>query len=532
MKLRRAVPMLGLLSALATPALAQQAAAAGACNIDQNKPNSVKNTTLSLVRLQGATKPEERGRILSQIVGQLSSEKSKDNLAGQNYMLAQALIAWAGEPGMGGSVARSMLGYTTEPQATIDVLAAADSALKRFAEAAPGCAPQAAQLRQNQAWLNQINSAIAALNAGKADSAEYYANRSLLMYTGSPYAYHVLSSVAQNKNDDAKATEYWQKVVETAGTDTAYRDLRSSAMFNIAITKAQAVEAAQGAQQKQLAKDAASALQAFAAANPTSPDALRAQPTLVRMLLLSGDTAAVVTSFSDKLANPSKYSDLDLTQSGVTASQIGRSAEAAKLFDAALSVNPYQRDALNNLSATLLQMKQFDKIVPIASRLVALDPSNPDNYAFISLAYNGLASAAAATAKKAFNDSALKYYQMSEAMPVKVTFNEFTRAEARSVVGMTIEALSPNVSTPAAATTPARPGAAGRTAAAAKPAAPAAAASPKTYTVKFDFLDKSGNVVDSQTQTVGPIAPGERKPVRFETTKPGVVAFRYAPLQS
>ena len=84
MKLRRAVPMLGLLSALATPALAQQPAAGGACNIDQNKPNSVKNTTLSLVRLQGATKPEDRGRILTQIINQLSSEKSKDNPAGQN----------------------------------------------------------------------------------------------------------------------------------------------------------------------------------------------------------------------------------------------------------------------------------------------------------------------------------------------------------------------------------------------------------------------------------------------------------------
>jgi tetratricopeptide (TPR) repeat protein len=526
MKLRRAVPMLGLLTTLAAPAYAQ--VAAGACNIDQNKPTSVKNTTLSLVRLQGATKPEERGRILTQVVGQLSSEKSKDNPAGLNYMLAQALIAWAAEPGMGGVVPRNLLGYTTDPQATIDVLAAADSAIKRFAEAAPGCAAQAAQLRQNQAWLNQINAAIAALNAGKADSAEYYANRSLLMYTGSPYAYHVLSSVAQNKNDDAKATEYWQKVVETAGTDTSYRDLRNSAMFNIAITKAQAVEAAQGAQQKTLAKDAAAALQAFAAANPTSPDALRAQPTLVRMLLLSGDTAAVVGTFTDKLANPSKYSDLDLTQSGVTASQIGRQADAAKLFEAALSVNPYERDALNNLSATLLQLKQFDKIVPIASRLIAIDPSNPDNLAFISLAYNGLANAAAATAKKALNDSALKYYQMSEAMPVKVTFNEFSRGEAKSIVGMTVEALSPNASAPAAAT-PARPGAARP--AAPKPAAPAAA-SPKTYTIKFDFLDKSGNVVESQTQTVGPLAPGERKPLRFETTKPGVVGFRYAPLQS
>ena len=72
MKFRRAVPMLGLLSTLAAPAYAQ--VAAGACNIDQNKPTSVKNATLSIVRLQAATTPEARGRILTDVVKQLSAE--------------------------------------------------------------------------------------------------------------------------------------------------------------------------------------------------------------------------------------------------------------------------------------------------------------------------------------------------------------------------------------------------------------------------------------------------------------------------
>lgn len=530
MKFRRAVPLLGLLSTLAAPAMAQ--VADGTCNIDQNKPNSVKNATLALVRLQGATKPEDRGRLLTDVVKQVSSEKSKDNPAGREYMLAQALIAWATEPGMGGSVQRGTLGYVTEPTATIDVLAAADSALKRLAQAAPGCAQQVAQMRQNQAWLNQINAAITAMNAGKADSAEYYANRSLLMFQGSPYAFHVLSVVSQNKNDDAAATRYWQKIIEVAGTDTSYRDLKNAAMYNIAVTKAQAVETQTGAARAQAAKEAAAALQTFMTTAPTSPDALRAQPTLARMLLLAGDTAAVASSYAEALANPSKYSDLALTQSGVTASQIGRTADAAKLFELALQANPYERDALNNLSAVLLQLKQFDKILPFAQRLVALDPSNPDNYAFISLAYNGLANAAAngSAQKKALNDSAFKYYQISEAMPVKVQFTEFTRGESRAVVGMVVEGLQTQAATPAA--TPARPGAArpgaARPGAAApKPAAPAAG--PKTYTVKFDFIDKTGNVIESQTQTVE-VSPGERKPLRFETTKKDIAGFRYAPL--
>jgi hypothetical protein len=119
---------------------------------------------------------------------------------------------------------------------------------------------------------------------------------------------------------------------------------------------------------------------------------------------------------------------------------------------------------------------------------------------------------------------------MSEAMPVKVTFNEFTRGETRAVVGMQVEALQTQAA-PAAAAAPragARPGA--RPAPAAKPAPAKPSAEPKTYTVKLEFLDKNGNAVDTQTQTVGPLSPGDRKPLRFETTKSGVVGFRYAPL--
>ncbi len=503
---------------------AQAAAGAGACSPDQNKPRSVQNSTLALVRMSAATKPEERGRLLSTVVKEVSNEKSSDNQAGQAYMMAQALTQWAAEPGMGGVVQRSMLGYTTDPSATIDVFLAADSALKRLVAADPKCADLAMQLRQNQAWLNQVNGAINSLNAGKADSAEYYATRSLIMYQNSPYAYHVLSVVAQNKDDNAAATRYWQRLIETAGSDTTYRDIKNNAMYNIAATKAQAAQNASGEQQKALAKEAAAAFQAVIAAVPAGDAmAARAQPVLAQLLQMSGDVAAVAATYADQLANPSKYNDLTLTQSGVIASQSGKTEDAIRLTEAAIAQNPYQRDGLNNLSSMYLQGKQYEKLIPIARRLIDVDPSNGDNYAFMSLAYNGMANAAAAGAKKALNDSAFKYYQKSETMPVKVTFTEFTRGESRAVIGMQIEGVA--TTPPPAPAAPARAGARP----AAKPAA-AASAAPKTYTVTLEFLDTNGNVVDSQTQTVGPIGAGDKKQARFESAKAGIVAFRYAPL--
>ena len=94
---------------------------------------------------------------------------------------------------------------------------------------------------------------------------------------------------------------------------------------------------------------------------------------------------------------------------------------------------------------------------------------------------------------------------------------------------MQIEGINVSAAAADVVASAARPGVRGG-AAAPKPAAPAkpAPAAPKTYNVKVEFLDKGGNVVDTQTGTVGPVGPGDRKTARFESNKPGIVAFRYA----
>ena len=51
------------------------------------------------------------------------------------------------------------------------------------------------------------------------------------------------------------------------------------------------------------------------------------------------------------------------------------------------------------------------------------------------------------------------------------------------------------------------------------------------YTIKVEFLDKSGKSVASQTAVVGPVAPKESKQFTVSVEQPGVVAFRTASLQ-
>jgi tetratricopeptide (TPR) repeat protein len=502
----------------APPAAAQQnKPAAAACDIDQNKPGSLGLAVLSITRVQASTDTAAKNKALREAVGRVAGDgnAAKQNAVGTAFTLAQAYALLAQDVRLANAATRAEIGLPGAGTERVDLLKLVDSTLTVVEQAKPGCAQQAEQLRQF-AWLGNTNAALAALNAQQADSAAKLAERALVVYKKSPLPYYVLGTAAQTKGDNARAAQYWPRVIETTQGDTAQqaRELRAAAMQNQAVIAANLAQAAPAAERPARTKEAADAIRAFLAAYPTNPDAPRMQAQLAQLLAQGGDAGALKTVYADQLASPDKYDDLALTNAGVIASQAKEYADAAKLFDAALAKNPFQRDALNNLTATYLQLKRWDEMIPVARRLVAVDPANPDNPLFIALAYQGLMNAAKAPAqKKAYADSLIKYNGQSTAMPVKVTFSEFTRGESRAVLGLSVEGIKPQTTT--------------TTGGARRPAAAPAAGAPKTYNFTVEFLDKGGAVVDTQQVSVGPIAPGQSKTARVESAKGGVVAFRY-----
>lgn len=515
---RHAVPMLGVLApalvAISAPAAAQQAkpAAAPTCDVDQNKPASLAQAVFTVTRVQSTTDTAAKHKALREVIGKVSGDAkaAKDNPIGTAFTLAQAYSILAQDVGLANGATRAGLGLSgSEP---VDLLKLVDEQVKIVEAAKPACAENVAQLRQF-AWLNTMNAALNALNAQKMDSAAFYAQRSLIAYDKSPLAYYVLSTAAQSKGDLKTAAGYWPQILKATEGDTSQtaKELRTSTMYNMAATASQEAETLQGDAQKTRAREAAQAVKTFLDAYPQYPDAPRLQATLARMLTLSGDTQAVSSVYQSMLADPSKHSDLALTQAGVIASQAGKHEDAAKLFAAALDQSRYQRDALNNLAATYMQLKQYEPMLPIAQRLLEVDPANPDNYLFVALAYQGLSSASKnPKVKAALTDSLLKYNKMGNDMPVKVSFTEFTRGDTKSTLVMTVEGVAQTAS-------------GAKTAAGAK----AAAAAPKSYTLHFEFLDKAGTVLDTQDVTVGTLGAGQKKPSKVEIAKPGVAAFRY-----
>jgi hypothetical protein len=136
--------------------------------------------------------------------------------------------------------------------------------------------------------------------------------------------------------------------------------------------------------------------------------------------------------------------------------------------------------------------------MPIIDKLVALDPSNPDNWMLYAFAYVGkLKTTKDAKLTKAYNDSLVLYNNKSEKMPVKVSFTEFSRNSEGTTLAGTIE----NKGTAA-----------------------------KTYPLTVEFLGANGQVLFTETASVGPVPKGESKEFRIRNSTTGVVGYRYKPV--
>jgi len=496
------------------------------CEIDEGKPGEVARAMLALQVAQNAPKPEDAAKQLRSAIGSLEKADKTKNPVGTNFVMGKTLVMWMAQPNVPSVTTRGALGFTQNPQQPFDLVVQIDSSFSALEKAAPECATQTSAWRAQKGWVAMINEAISKLNADQADSAEILAKRSLILNPNAPYGYMVLGNLAQKKNEARQAIDYFKQTVEKSGTDTSYADLRRQTMLAAANLAASAAESATGADKQAYLADAKWGYETLSQDPKAGNYADQARSGLATLASASGDTAAVKATYAQALANPSSASFQQLLNAGVTAARAKQVSDATTLFEAAYKKNSYHRDVLYNLAIMYLNGDKYDKVVPVVRQLVAVDPSNGDNYRLFTIAYaniqkgfnekiksyNALAKKAKTpkaakadedTARiffdsaKAVADSALKYNQIAEGFPVKVSFNQFSTEEDKSTLAGSVANTGDQT---------------------------------QTYTVKVDFLDASGKTISSQTATVGPVATGQSAPFRVTATGAGIAAFRYAPL--
>jgi DNA-binding SARP family transcriptional activator len=468
------------------------------CEIDLNSPAEMFSAGLYLHKATDAkTDTAEADKNWRAAIGALSAPGYKNpNPTAYAYIVAQALVAMGTRPGAPDSAPRSLYGFKDKPNDILDPLATSDTMLKTLATAKPLCEPVTVSIRE-QGYIPLYNAGAKALGSNQLDSVKAAATRATTLYPDRPEAYNLLAGVALKQKDPTTAIANYKKVVQAAGTDSGFAKTRQGALFNLGVVlQNQSDAATDPAQKKDLAKQAADAWTQYIQMNPNDADAKTA---LARSQQAAGDTAAVTQAYTDMEANPSKYTDLQLFQAGFAASRANRDADAEKLFNAGLQINPYFRDALYYVAAGAFNQKKADTLFPLARKLVDIDPNNADNWRLLAGAYQLRANGEASKplARKADADTTLKYFTKSKNLPIQLRITKFSKDGDKLILGGTLQ----NSGT-----------------------------TDKSLTIKFQFIDKTGQVLASSDVPVQIPAQGMQN---FEAsgTAPGIAAFKYAPLE-
>ncbi|HEU4631165.1 MAG TPA: tetratricopeptide repeat protein [Gemmatimonadaceae bacterium] len=466
------------------------------CDIQSQGSTKVSAAYEALQRFNGAQTEAEKPKALSDAVRNLTEPLDKPEAeTARQWVLGQALVAWTlveGQPTVG---QRGTYGYATDPQGTIDLLYAADTVFDAVLAKVPECAEQIDNMRRLP-YVATVNKAVELFNAGNTDSAKVLAERAMVIYPDAAPTYHLLGNIAVKQQDYPKAVELLGKAAELAAGDSSLADVRRTALESVATITQNQAQAAQGEEQKALAAKAAGYYKDLLA---MQPDNSNAQTGLAQSLAMAGDTTALSGIYATMLAQPDKYSSFELLDAGVGALNNERNAEALPLIEASVKRNPYYRDGLFALAYVYDATGDYPKMVDAVKRLLAVDPSNPDNYNLLSKAYQGIiASLTDNGAKKPYTDSLVKASAAAQKLPVRVTFGDFQQpAPDQRVLNGTIENLG---------------------------------TAPADYVLKLEFLDASGNVVTTKEETVAGVQPKASKTFAVPATGQGIVAFRYAPL--
>ena len=433
---------------IAFPLLAQKQdkqAAAGTCSIKTDKPDEVKSALNALTVAQLGGRPEDQQKRLKTAVASLTQNPSKykDNQAGHDFVLGQALVRWAQQFPDSTTVNKGTLGYTEGKDQSIDLLATADTLFSSVEKSNPDCAAEVSSFRL-EAMRPYAIRASTLLNTDSAAKAEAVVNRLKVIDNKSPLSLYFQGMVAQNKKDVTSAADYFSRgaaaMPAAAGADS---NLKAALELGAAQMTRLSAQSMTGDQKKTGMLKAADLYRKYLADFPKSANAADAQAGLAASLSASGDAQSVGKLWDDMLATPANYTSAQLYDAGTQAFTANQYASAVKLMDAAQAKNGWLRPGLYNAANVYWKAGDFDRMLATAKKLTQIDPNNPDEYQLLALAYQGKSKATKdPKVVRAYNDSLNAAFAAGEKVKVKVTFNAFAMGSAKPTLSGTLENLS------------------------------------------------------------------------------------------
>jgi hypothetical protein len=466
------------------------------CKINDSSPWQINGAKQYVITAASSRKEDEIPKHLANAVRVLTDNVSKiNNEPGRQWLLLRAYAQWLQRGETGYVMKRGDVGFTTDKDGDHNLLLAVDSAATSLERLMPECVEKVRPYRQ-RFFSDILNKSIEAMNADQNDSSIYFAKLSLLVAGKDPRPWNVLSAVYQKNNDLEGTVTAMEKVIELSGNDTLYAKIKQQSRYNLAVIKLQNAEAAPGENKDKNVAQARTLLEEFLKDEPGDASATQA---LGRAMRLAGDTAAVAQVFADMMDRSESFTADQLFEAASNAAGAGQDTNAVKLFENGLKKNPYHRLALLNMSNVLFQMRDFERMGPIAERLTTVDPNNPDSWRMLA-GYWQLRqrSEQDAAKKKAYGDSTLAAITKRDAVNPKIT----VFLASPTAAGYQLQGNLGNESNAAA-----------------------------SYTVKFELLDATGAVVTTKDVAVGPVDAHASTTFSLTVEGAGIVAYRYAPVK-
>lgn len=402
---------------------------------------------------------------------------------------------------------------------TLD-MAGADSALTRAEALKPECQEDIATWRRAM-WVPMFNAAVAAWQANNTDSAIKAFRSANAINQDDPQGFKYLASLLYQAGQQDSAVYYFRRTAEIAAKDPKYVQDRKDALFNVArIQHAQGrLPEAEAAYREYLAlypndaeilaslgsvlmqtgkRDSALAIYKQIIGRADSVGAIplfRAGAEIFQGAPPEPDTAAAASSCraegrTNRLTPARIRVRCDSVKTTMVREHEAATREtyrlAAQAFEEGVRLNPYYRDGLFNLVNTYLALNDSAKMLPVAQRLVGIDPMNRQSLRLLAFAHQ----------RHGRIDSTLHYLRIADSTLIAdVTVTQFDPDEQ----GATLKGAVTNLRT-----TPSPP-----------------------LKLVFEFVNVKGDVVATQTVDVPPIAPAETQPIEVKATGPGIVAGRY-----
>ena len=367
-------------------------------------------------------------------------------------------------------------------------LEAADSALDKAEKGAPQCAKDIQGYRQN-GWAALMRAGNNFEEQKNPDSALVLYRQAARLHPRSPLSPYFVAKVLNEKGQTDSAAVYYGMAAAAAEntTDTSEVKVRNRSGFN------------QGAIYLNSKKypEAVAAFERYLKWVPNDIEAKRGLAGAYRGAGQADKAQAleqelVAAGAGEAGGAAGGAGAQDLMSVGVNLYNDKKYADAAKAFEQVAAAEPYNRDALFNLTNTYFAMKDGPKLLASAERLAALEPLNETTLKLVGEGYKQTSKV----------DEAVKTAEKVLALPVDVRVTDFTPTGN----GATFTATA----TGRAAQT-----------GAGKAIAPAAIA------ITVEFLDAKGAVVATQDAQVPALQPGANHEIKLTAQGAGIAAWRY-----